>query len=261
MASRSIGRTAEFEEILLPHASLADRCWLRSRWRHRRSSAYGSQHVAEPNTFSGSCAPSFARAGRWGGVTRHALESRPFRPAGQAKRPAHLRRGSQLGGGSAGGQPRGEQSPGRVPNVCRSRPGADQARRFEQWIRVPSGVDPAGPRSSECRAEVGVHRESFQDSAAARVRRGERADGYPLPWNRNLDYPGPETRWQVKNPEKNGGPPSPATDSPAGRISRASDGEGLARFSARYRHFPPGVTVNKQGRESVGDQTIRKGAH
>ena len=55
----------------------------------------------------------------------HALESHPFRPAGQAKRRAHLGRGSQLCGGSSSGQPRGEQSPGRVQNVCRSRPGAN----------------------------------------------------------------------------------------------------------------------------------------
>jgi hypothetical protein len=68
-----------------------------------------------------------ARTGRCGGVSLHALESRPFRPAGQAKRRAHLGRGSQLDGGSSSGQPRGEQSPGRVQIVCRSRPGANQS--------------------------------------------------------------------------------------------------------------------------------------
>ena len=90
MASMSIGRTAEFEEILLPHASLADRCWLRSRWRHRRSSAYGSQHEAEPNTFSGSGVPTLPRSEHGSGARRCALEAPPCRSAGQAKRRAHL---------------------------------------------------------------------------------------------------------------------------------------------------------------------------
>ena len=142
MASMSIGRTAEFEEILLPHASLADRCWLRSRWRHRRSSAHGFPHEAEPNTFSGSDARIVAQTKRCTDASLHALESRPCRSTGQAKRQAHLWTAAQLVGGSASGQPRGESSPARVQNIRRSRPGSNQShgvRNNDAW-RLPGST-------------------------------------------------------------------------------------------------------------------------
>jgi len=91
-----------------------------------------------------------------GEVTLHALEARPFRSAGQAKRRAHLRRGSQLDGGSASGQPRGEQSPRSRPEYLPVRSGANQS----------DGVRNSGARR---RAGSSPRKNSFAVSAVALV--------------------------------------------------------------------------------------------
>jgi hypothetical protein len=86
---------------------------------------------------------------------RHALESHPFHSAGQAKRQAHLPRGSKLDGGSASRQPRGEQSLRSRPE-CPPVPVGGQSKRRSQelWRRQTCGI--GAPRRTRLAVCVGA---------------------------------------------------------------------------------------------------------
>ena len=93
--------------------------------------------------FQGRASAPLPRADAAEVANLRAQETRPCHPVGQAKRRAYSNGASQLVGGSAGGQPRGESTTGRVQNVRRSRSGSNQTVGVRNnGARRPPGSTP-----------------------------------------------------------------------------------------------------------------------
>src|SRR5438045_9659591 len=105
MVSLFNSHTLELRRFLFFLAERADRCWLfrvccTGDVPSKVSARGGTKHVIRVRRLL-FCQERALRQGE-----RRAQETRPFHPAGQSKRRAHLLcGGSELVGGSAGGQP------------------------------------------------------------------------------------------------------------------------------------------------------------